>query len=346
MTTDNSIPRVLVPLQGTLAGELFAARNTATAPSVRPQPAAAEAAVPKAGQTPPAMLARLASAQGGLSPLFADLAVAAGRNDLPQPVREAAQALLMLGLDGNALDGEAVHTALLKSGIFAGGTLASGEGAPGDLKSALLSLRKALGDALPEGTRAPVLSSSLPPPHRGASPVAEQPALPSIARLDGEAAALKLMSETDAALARNTLLQWASSPEAGSSQSGQGSHRVVVELPIATPQGHAVIQLQVESEERGRDRQGDPQSPCWRIDFAVDIEPLGPVRARVTEVDGRTHVHLFAERQQSARALQDDLPSLQTKLAQAALEPGDLQCRAGVQQRDTAPSGLFVDRVS
>ncbi|MET0868846.1 MAG: flagellar hook-length control protein FliK [Pseudorhodoplanes sp.] len=285
----------------------------------------------------------MATIQGGLAPLLANLAAAMGRSDLPQAVQGAAQTLLSLGLDGAALDGEAIEAALSKSGIFLERSLASGEPVQGDLKHALISLRDALRSALPQGARVPALSSSLPPPHRSALPVGEPPSLPSIALLDGEAAGLKLLAETDGALARTTLLQLASLPDSAQSNTTQ---RLVVDIPIATPQGHAVVQLQIETEDEHRDGPGEERSPSWRINLAIDIEPLGPVRARIAQIDGRTHVNLYAEREVAARALRDDLPALQTQLSQAALEPGDLHCRTGVPQCEPARPGLFVDRAS
>jgi hypothetical protein len=356
MTMINTIAGLLVPSQGTLAGELFAARNAATPAAGAPAVAAQAVAAPAVAATPPEALARLASAQGGLAPLYADVAAVATRPDLPQEVRIAAQAMLTLGLDataidgkaidGKPIDGKAIENAILKSGLFLEGAIAKGEAADGDLKLALLSLRNALHSALPEGVRAPALSSALPPPHRTALPVGEQPALPSILALDSDGASLKLLSETDAALARTTLLQLASLPDANPSNANNTTQRLVVDIPIATPQGHAVIQLQVEPDNHRHNAEGEERLPSWRINLALDIEPLGPVRASITQIAGRTHVNLFAEREASARVLRDDLPALQTQLSEAALEPGDLNCRSGTPQREPAAPGLFVDRAS
>lgn len=342
MTAINTVPGLLVPLQGTLSGELFAARNTAHAGAALPS--AAVAAGQGAAGAASAILTQLASAQGGMAPLLADLSAALARPDLPQAVREAAQTLLSFRLDGTALGGRAIESAVRNSGLFLEAALASGQPGSSDLKSALLSLRTALQATLPTA-KAPGLAASLPPPHRSALPTAQPPALPSIAMLDGKDLGAKLLAETDAALARTTLLQLASLPDSGPSRQSDIPQRLVVDIPIATPQGNAVIQLQVE-RDRKRDEGEEIRSPSWRINLAIDIEPLGPVRASVAQVDGRTHVTIFAEREASARALRNDLPALQSQLAEAALEPGDLHCRSGIPDREPAPAGLFVDRVS
>jgi hypothetical protein len=346
MTAINTVPGLLVPLQGALSGELFAARNPANAGAALPS--ATVVAGQGGASAASAILTRLASAQGGMAPLLADLSAALARPDLPQAVREAAQTLLSFRLDGTALGGKSLENAVLNSGLFLEAALASGRPGSGDLKSALLSLRTALQATLPTA-KAPGLAASLPPPHRSALPTAQPPALPSIAMLDGYDLGAKLLAETDGALARTTLLQLASLPDSGPSRQSETPQRLVVDIPIATPQGNAVIQLQVEQQvehDRKRENGEEFRAPSWRINLAIDIEPLGPVRASVAQVDGRTHVTMFAEREASARALRNDLPALQAQLAEAALEPGDLHCRSGIPDNEPAPAGLFVDRVS
>jgi hypothetical protein len=343
MTAINPLPGLLVPLQGTLSGELFAARNAANAGASAPAETAA-AAQDTAG-VPPQGLVRIATVQGGLAPLLADLSAALARPDLPQAVRDAAQTLLSLRLDATALGGETLEGAVRNSGLFLEAMQAAGQPGSGDLKSALLALRSALHGTLPEAAKVPALATALPPPHRGALVMAQPPALPSIAMLDGESPVPTLLAETDAVLARTTLLQLASLPDAAPSRHGDAQQRLVVDIPIATPQGNAVIQLQVE-RDREREHDGEMRGPSWRINLAIDIEPLGPVRASVAQIDGRTHVTMFAERQAAARALRNDLPALQSQLAQAALEPGDLKCRSGIPEREPVSTGLFVDRVS
>jgi flagellar hook-length control protein FliK len=186
----------------------------------------------------------------------------------------------------------------------------------------------------------------VPPPYRGATPVAQQPALPSIGMLDVRAAGLHLLAQTDGALARQTLLQIASLPDAVTpQQQTDAPPKLTMDIPLATPLGTAIVQLQIEHDEERND--GDARrEKTWRINLAIDLEPLGPVRATVSQVGGLTHVALLAERRESAQALRDDLPMLEASLAEAALDIGDLQCRTGKPQASPAPAGLFVDRAS
>jgi len=290
-------------------------------------------------------VARLASQQNGAALLFADLEVAAERTDLPQAVRVAAQAVLSLRV--GALKADALKNAVLRSGLFTEAMLASGNAPTGDMKLALLSLRQTLQGWLGTSGSERAPATSLPPPHRGAVPIAQQPALPSIAMLDARAAGLHLLAETDGALARQTLLQIASVSDAiGRQPQTDAPVKLTLDIPIATPLGTAIVQLQVEQDD-ARQQDGEGKSDrTWRINLAIDVEPLGPVRATVSQVSGQTHVALLAERKDSAQALRDDLPALQSALAEAALDVGDLQCRTGRPQGSPAPAGLFVDRAS
>lgn len=288
--------------------------------------------------------ARLVSQQSGLAQLFANLEAAVARADLPQAVRAAAQTVLSLRMDaGNA---DALKLAMLKSGLFTEAMLAAGIAPSGNIKTALLLLRQTLqgwlGSSAPE-TRA---DPQLPPPHRGAAPLAQQPATPSITILDTRAAGIQLLAETGGALARQTLLQIASLPDAAAPQKpSDAPPKLTMDIPLATPLGTAIVQLQIEHDEERQDGETNSEK-TWRINLAIDIEPLGPVRASVSQTGGVTHVALMAERKDSAKALRDDLPMLELSLAEAALDVGDLQCRTGKPRLPAAPSGLFVDRAS
>ena len=252
----------------------------------------------------------------------------------------------MLSLRIDAGNADALEAAVLKSGLFTEAMLAVGVAPAGDTKTALSSLRQTLqswlGSSAPE-TRA---DPQLPPPHRGAAPVAQRPVTPSITMLDTRAAGIQLLAETDGALARQTLLQIASLPDVVTAQQQTDAPpKLTMDIPLATPLGTAIVQLQIEHDEERQDDETKSEK-TWRINLAIDIEPLGPVRASVSQIGGVTHVALMAERKDSAKALRDDLPMLELSLAEAALDVGDLQCRTGKPQAPVAPAGLFVDRAS
>src|SRR5262249_56304082 len=108
----------------------------------------------------------------------------------------------------------------------------------------------------------PVSASSLP---SGAAPAA---------------VAAHLLDETDAALARHTLLQVASLPESPQQNGAQASRSAVwaFEIPFATGQGTAVAQFEISRDGGG----ASPELPAvWRVGFSPHGEPMGALAAPV-----------------------------------------------------------------
>jgi hypothetical protein len=390
--------------------------------------AAAQAAVAVAVQSS-------AARQGGLAPLFADIAVAAGLPVLPEPVRQAAERLLAAQptLD-ETMSADAIRQALGRSGLFLEAKLANG-GPPGstststpaststptstatapaetptplpddDLKAALMVLRGALktwladdpsvpalpGGAapklaavaelllaaiapLPEGTAPPASGGSEsapaapatepraaapptpPPPYRGAPPAAQPAAAPSIsADMAPRDIGKVLLGETDAAIARQTLLQAASLPDHLAASAANALHargdasgpRWLFEVPFATPQGSTVAQFEI-ARDGHRTPVADGPKAAWRARFSLNLEPIGPVHAQIALVGTRAAVTLWAERPDTSVQLRDNAPKLADALRQAELEPSDVLVRAGTppRPREPAASGRFLDRAS
>ncbi|MBS0247222.1 MAG: flagellar hook-length control protein FliK [Proteobacteria bacterium] len=294
-------------------------------------------------------LATAAPRQNGLAPLFADLEVLLAQPDLPQAVRDAGQALLNLRLPGDVVNGPSLQQAIARSGMFLEAMLASGKlptTASDNIKSALQALRGALQNYLGIDNAPADLHLPPPlPPFRGSLPVAQPPVPASIVDTGLRQAALKVLSQTDAAIARHVMLQIASLPASQQPSHPPDDHtqRLVFDIPLATPTGTAVMQLQIE-REAPRDR--NQPAPVWSVRFAVDVEPLGAVRARVSQIGDRTSVTMVADRPASAAALQQQIARLQIALTQANLQPGDLHCLSHEAPKASAPQGQFVNRAS
>ena len=209
--------------------------------------------------------------------------------------------------------------------------------------------------AAQNGARAQNLANPPPPPYRGA-PTAGQPATaPSIsADMAPRDIGKVLLSETDAALARQTLLQAASLPDHMAASLANGSAvrndpsgpRWLFEVPFATPQGPAVAQFEIARD--GHNTPAAPTAVAWRARFSLDVEPIGPVHAQIALTGSRAAVTLWAERPETSAKLRDNAPELANALRQAELDPGDVLVRAGSppRPREAAPSGRFLDRAS
>jgi hypothetical protein len=200
-----------------------------------------------------------------------------------------------------------------------------------------------------------------PPPYRGAPTAAQPAAAPSIsADMTPSDIGRALLGETDAAIARQTLLQAASLPDQSTASSASLANaanglnvridptgpRWLFEVPFATPQGSTVAQFEI-----ARDGQRAPAAgakPAWRARFSLDLEPLGAVHAQIALTGTRAAVTLWAERPDTSAKLRDNAGQLAEALRQAELEPGDVLVRVGAPPRPREPvaSGRFLDRAS
>lgn len=306
--------------------------------------------------------------QGGLGPLMADLAQALGSPALPAPAREAAARLLGLQTPLTpAIEGADVKQAAARSGLFlearlAGQPPAAAALAP-DLKAALIAAREvftAWAEATeaevppPQAAPAPAPSrpsapqTPPPPPFRNGPVDAQAPAAPP-PPAEPRALARRLLRETEAAVARQELMQAASLPNARAADPAEPPGRThwLFEVPFATPQGTAVAQFEVERDGGGG---GDPAgpgetAPAWRARFALDVEPFGPVHVQVTLSGARAGVQLWAERSETAERLRAAQGLLRADLEAADYAP-EVAVSAGAPSRPAAAPGLFVDRSS
>src|SRR5262249_52375836 len=280
----------------------------------------APAPAPQTSSPPPALetesiaaaIQAAASRQGGLGPLLADLEQAIRTDALPQPLAAIAARVLDGRLSMDGVSAEGLRQALARSGLFLEASLAAGLPAaaaprPGlDLKAVLLVLRqmiKAWADSEPRaGSVASAGSASAPPPpYRGAPPSAQPAAHVSLpAYAPAGAVAQRLLVETGAALARQTLLQVASLPESESgSHAAAHTAQWAFEIPLAVGQGSTVAQFEITRDGHVA---GTEPSFTWRVRFSINVEPMGPVHALIALAGGRAAVTLWAERGGECRA--------------------------------------------
>lgn len=188
-----------------------------------------------------------------------------------------------------------------------------------------------------------------PPPFRGALPSPQAVASPSLAPNTPLAATVhRLLDDTDAAIARQTLLQVASLPD----RVDASGHRIDppvpqwnFEIPFATAQGTAMAQFEI-SRDGGND-QPDPAKRAWRARFTLNVEPSGPVHALITLNGDKTFVRMWAERPATAQQLRAGIGELNQALTKAELKPGDIVVRDDTPpQAPPARAGHFLDRAT
>ena len=186
-----------------------------------------------------------------------------------------------------------------------------------------------------------------PPPFRGALPSAQPIALPSIASdAPFATSAHHLLADTDAAIARQTLLQVASLPDridTAAARLDPVAPRWSFEIPFAMPQGTAMAQFEISRDGGGNEVEAAKR--VWQARFSLDVEPAGPVHALVSLVGERTSVRMWAERPATAAQLRAGAGELSQALSKAELVPGDIVIRDGApQQTKPARAGHFLDR--
>jgi hypothetical protein len=217
--------------------------------------------------------------------------------------------------------------------------------------SQALSLLPVIAGARPPASSDPEFARTNlpPPPVNGALPSA-QPVAPATlsAHAPLETALQHLLSDTDGAIARQTLLQIASLPgqaDASATRVDSSMPRWNFEIPFATPQGTAMAQFEISRDSGGRDVEGAKQ--VWRARFSLDVEPAGPVHALVSLNGDRTSVRMWAERPATASQLRAGVSQLTQALSRAELTPGEIVVRDGAPSQVTpAVPGHFLDRAS
>jgi hypothetical protein len=191
--------------------------------------------------------------------------------------------------------------------------------------------------------------TTTPPPFRGALPSPQSVALPSLEPNTPLAATVhRLLDDTDAAIARQTLLQVASLPDrvdASGHRSDPTAPQWNFEIPFATPQGTAMAQFEISRD--GGNETPDPAKRAWRARFTLNVEPAGPVHALVTLNGDKTFVRMWAERPATAQQLRAGIGELNQALTRAELKPGDIVVRDGTPpQPAPARAGHFLDRAT
>ena len=303
--------------------------TTAAVTAPTPAAAAADAAL-HAAATP-------GLAAGVASPTLSDLDVQ--EIMLPQARLPVAEDLFQFGDVGRS-----ALAAALDAGPSAGATLNM-------LQEALQELgNPARGVVTPKdilGGDVTVHTNTPPPPFRGALPTAQPISSPSIAPGTPLAAAARhLLGDTDAAIARQTLLQVASLPDRidlSNTKIDTSTPRWNFEIPFTTPQGTAMAQFEISRDGGGKAVEAGKR--VWRARFSLDVEPAGPVHALVSLAGDKTSVRMWAERPATAVQLRAGAGQLSQALSRAELRPGEIVIRDGTPPlAASARAGHFLDR--
>ncbi|ABD88940.1 flagellar hook-length control protein FliK [Rhodopseudomonas palustris] len=325
-------------MEGRLQAAALAASNGVTTPVVVAAPTIASTATPIAD-----LMAQQLASQKAAASLETTIAGLQTTTPVVVPAATAAEAGARSAASNAALNvlQEALQANPLAAGQVA--KLLSGN-------AAMLSLLPLVtGTRLSPATEEELAlrGNALPPPIRGALPTV-QPVAPAslISHEPFAASARHLFSDTDAAIARQTLLQIASLPDRldpAVARTDPATARWNFEIPFVTAQGTAVAQFEISREQQ--DSEVDAAKRVWRARFSLDVEPAGPVHALISLVGDKTSVRMWAERPATAAQLRAGSAELSRALSRAELQPGDIVIREGAPtQPPAAAAGYFLDR--
>lgn len=332
--------------------------GTAVPTTAAPQTPSQAAAASVAAQNPVVAQATLASLgnQNSIAALLNSvLRLGERARELPDEVQRVAQRLTRsaLPLDAKAPDIQALQRAITRSGVFLESNLAGGASdasVEGDLKSLLITLRRALGDWLGSEAKPAVLAGKPPPPPQsGVMPRA--PAAASAAPPADELAITEigksLLSQTDAALSRLRLHQIASLPDRSEALAAT-RHPIHLEVPVSLGEQQGVLHLVISRDDEGDTPEREKKT--WRVQFAVNASVIGEVGAEIGLLGARTNVVLSAAEPNTAEALAETIGDLSEALQAVGLTPGVLRVRrigAPTVPIATPPppaSGQYLDR--
>jgi hypothetical protein len=123
-----------------------------------------------------------------------------------------------------------------------------------------------------------------------------------------------------------------------------GGQLTTWQLEVPMRNAHDIVPLQVKVQREDKpeknktsdkdDEAVEPREKLWKIELAFDLEPLGPLQVQAQLVRGSLSSQLWAERDDSAALISQELEHLRDRLVAAGLTVGELACRQG-----TPPQG-------
>jgi len=225
----------------------------------------------------------------------------------------------------------ALKRAILASGLFLESNLARATDAdlrqlaPRDLKASLLRLAQAVAPSSappPAATPTVAVTSGHPEPRMRAASGHAEPRPVTPPPEDGAPPHPRIAEQARGGIAAIEVNQLKAVAEAT-----QGSAIWAMDLPVRDPAGE-LRNLRLEVEEESVRRQGGMQKQ-WSMTVRMDVEPLGPMHARVTLIEDSVHTVIWSERPATAELARLHVDWLRTQMRQAGLNPSEVQCLQG-----------------
>lgn len=114
------------------------------------------------------------------------------------------------------------------------------------------------------------------------------------------------------------------------------------EIPMRD-QDHVVpLQVRFQQEQYNPADNQEARPPLWRLELSFEIEPLGPLHVQVNLQEDKLSSRVWAEQENTARLVSDELHVLRDKLLAAGIHINELDCMQGIPP--SAPKALLEQR--
>lgn len=283
-------------------------------------------------------LAQALPRQASATHLLATLAAVENRPELPAIVRHQIHQLLA-SLTPLAQLPQQLGQAIQHSGLFWEATLLnwrrSNPTLDKDFKGQCLGMLGLLADAgvkASQPAKMPTLSAAEPLPLPGAipQPMHRQPPLAFEEQTIASLLAV-LREQTEQTLARiqtGQLTHLMQQPEK--------PYSLMLDLPLQTDSGPEVIPLLISEH-----RPADPaKASTWSISFAVHLEPLGDIQAKVSLQDKSVDIQIHSSQQETLELLQLHQHTFNELLSELELELRVWGLHPGLQEPEMDTSGV------
>ncbi len=242
-------------------------------------------------------------AQPALSDQFGPKLIQAARNVLAAAIPSS----------GNITPAQ-LRQAILGYGLFLEAQLAAGQPPGSSFKGDLLQLLFQIGQLLKTDKQ------QLPIPQT----MANQSTTPQM-----ESGFIKLLEilfrHAEGSLARVHMHQLASLPT-------EESGRQVWQFEVPIRHQEHIDSFLIQLEQQRPQNRGDDAKPIWYVTLTFNIEPLGPVKAKISMHDNEVSTLFLAERAESAELLNRRITELGQAFADSGLSVGKLFARHGDAQ--------------
>ncbi len=221
---------------------------------------------------------------------------------------------------GQHLNAERVRLAFETSGLFLESTLATGSRPPADLKSGILELLFMLR------------------PKLAAAQTAQQPVAPVVIDRGADLVGLltELVSQAEGSMARIVFNQLSSLP-------GDDTNHQLWQFDLPLRQGEKSDRFRVQIERETKQRGGGKAETLWSAKLDFDLEPTGPVHARLALMGEEISSRFTAEYSETAHRLDQALPHLANAFSRAGLKVGTLSATQGTSNNESRPSFPILD---